>query len=428
MNILLIGSGGREHAIAWKLSQSQIPHCLYVAPGNGGMAPLVEMVDIQPTNFPAIKTFVLDKNIQMVLVGPEDPLVKGIRDFFLQDPALNHVAVIGPSKTGAMLEGSKDFAKQFMIRHGIPTARYQTFCKDSFQEALRFLNSLQPPYVLKADGLAAGKGVLICPTLQEASANLHDLLIERRFEASSDKVVIEEYLVGIELSVFVLTDGLSWLLLPEAKDYKRVGERDTGPNTGGMGSISPVPFADETFMAKVKERIIEPTIRGIRQDRLDYSGFIFFGLMNVKGDPFVIEYNVRLGDPEAESILPRIDADLLELLIATAEKKLDLQTITFKPDWCTSVFLVSGGYPGPFQKGKSITHIHDIPGSILFHAGTKIASDGSLVTNGGRVISVTSLGKTLQEALGHSIENAERIEFEGKYFRKDLGQDLIQLL
>jgi phosphoribosylamine---glycine ligase len=425
MNVLLLGSGGREHAIAWKLAQSKHLARFFIAPGNAGTADIGTNLGISATDFPAIRRAVLEWDIGMVVVGPEDPLVQGIRDYFLADPALSGILLIGPGKRGAMLEGSKDFAKQFMNRYGIPTAAYRTFTKDSFEEAFAFINSLKPPYVLKADGLAAGKGVIICQTVEEAKKELSSLLLDAKFGVSSEKVVIEEFLSGIEMSAFVLTDGKTYKILPEAKDYKRIGEGDTGPNTGGMGSVSPVSFADAAFMKKVEEKVIRPTMNGIISEGIDYRGFLFFGLIKVGDDPCVIEYNCRLGDPETESILPRIENDLLELLLATGRQQLADEQVRFTPGSVATVMLVSKGYPGPYEKGKEITGITGISESIVFHAGTIQDPDsGNILTNGGRVIAVSSFGADLKEALEKSYRSAQKIGFEGACFRKDIGFDL----
>lgn len=424
MNVLILGSGGREHAIAWKISQSRICDKLYIAPGNAGTAGEGENVSIAVNDFEAIKVFCLKAGINMLVVGPEGPLVEGIHDFFLSDENLKHISVIGPQKKAALLEGSKDFAKDFMSRHGIPTATYQTFGTSQIDEALTYLEGIRPPYVLKADGLAAGKGVLIIEDLQEARNQLKDMLVYNKFGEASSKVVIEEFLQGIELSVFVLTDGKSYRILPEAKDYKRIGEGDTGLNTGGMGSISPVPFADNTFMQKVEERVIRPTIDGLNKDGISYKGFIFFGLINTGGDPYVIEYNARMGDPEAESVIPRIKSDLMELFIGVAENNLHQREVLIDSRHSAAVFLVSGGYPGNYEKGKKINDLEKTDGCILFHAGTATNEAGEILTNGGRVIAVTGLGEDTDTALELAYRNAGLIRFDKKYYRKDLGQDL----
>ena len=424
MTILLLGSGGREHAFAWKMLQSSLCTKLFVAPGNAGTATIATNVNLSPTDFDSIKTFVLQEKVEMVVVGPEDPLVKGIFDFFQNDVDLKHIPVIGPSKKGAQLEGSKEFAKEFLVKHKIPTAAYDSFTKETVEKGCQFLETLQPPFVLKADGLAAGKGVLIIQDLAEAKTELRNMLVNEKFGEASSKVVIEEFLDGIELSCFVLTDGKNYKILPTAKDYKRIGEGDTGLNTGGMGAVSPVPFADDVLLEKIETRIVKPTIDGLQKDGITYKGFIFIGLINVNGEPIVIEYNVRMGDPETEVVIPRLKSDLVELFLAVANEKLDEVSLEIDSRSATTIMVVSGGYPEDFEKGKVISGIENVEDSIVFHAGTKI-ENGLVVSNGGRVLAVTSYGNDFQEAIKKSYQNIEKLHFDTMYFRKDIGFDLL---
>ncbi|MDG3584196.1 phosphoribosylamine--glycine ligase [Galbibacter pacificus] len=423
MNILILGSGGREHTFAWKIAQSNKTTQLYVAPGNAGTAKIATNVAVSVTDFPAIKKLVTAKKIDMVVVGPEDPLVQGIHDFFLNDNELKNIPVIGPQKSGAILEGSKEFAKEFMARHNVPTAAYQSFTSESLDAGYAFLETLHPPYVLKADGLAAGKGVLILNDIEEAKIELKNMLVGAKFGNASAKVVIEEFLSGIELSVFVLTDGKNYLILPTAKDYKRIGEGDTGLNTGGMGAISPVPFADITFMEKVEERIVKPTIEGFQKDKIPYKGFVFIGLIKVGEEPYVIEYNVRMGDPETEVVIPRIQNDMVDMLQAVAEGTLDKINLKIDERSATTVVAVSGGYPEAYEKGKEITGHDKVADVIVFHAGTQL-DDNKVLTSGGRVLAVTSYGDDFREALKTSYKSLESITFDKMYYRKDLGFDL----
>jgi phosphoribosylamine--glycine ligase len=426
MNILILGSGGREHAFALKLSQSEKLSNLFVAPGNAGTANCATNIDIDPVDFAAIKAAVLEHNVDMVIVGPEAPLVAGVHDFFLQDTDLKSIPVIGPKKDGAELEGSKEFSKRFMKRHAVPTAAYEAFKKETLDQGKAFLETLKAPYVLKADGLAGGKGVLILDTLEEAKRELEDMLTNNKFGEASSKVVIEEFLDGIELSVFVLTDGKSYKVLPSAKDYKRIGEGDMGLNTGGMGAISPVPFADEDFLAKVEERVVIPTVEGLQKDGIDYRGFIFIGLMNIDGNPFVIEYNVRMGDPETEVVIPRIESDLLELFEGVASQTLEQKSFEVTSQTATTVMTVAGGYPEAYEKGKVISGLDALAGTTVFHAGTKMNGD-QVETNGGRVMAFTSFGDTMEEALEKSYKNIAKVSFEDMNYRKDIGFDLKNL-
>ncbi|WP_435414259.1 phosphoribosylamine--glycine ligase [Polaribacter aestuariivivens] len=423
MNILILGSGGREHALTLKLSESNKVNQLFVAPGNAGTHKIATNININPTDFKAVKETVLKNDIKMVVVGPEAPLVKGVHDFFLVDDELKNIPVIGPKKDGALLEGSKDFSKQFMQKHGIPTAKYKSFTKDNLEEGYAFLETLEAPYVLKADGLAAGKGVLILFSLEEAKAELKEMVTNQKFGEASSTVVIEEFLKGIELSVFVLTDGKSYKILPSAKDYKRIGEGDTGLNTGGMGAISPVPFADDAFLDKVEELVVKPTINGLQKDGIDYRGFIFIGLMNDNGNPSVVEYNVRMGDPETEVVLPRIESDLFDLFDGVANQNLEDKLFQVTPKTATTVMLVSGGYPESYEKNKEITGLENIKESTVFHAGTTL-KDSKVVTSGGRVMAITSFGSTIEEALEKSYRSIDEIHFDKMNFRKDIGFDL----
>jgi phosphoribosylamine--glycine ligase len=424
MNVLILGSGGREHAFTLKLLESNKINQLFVAPGNAGTHKIATNININPTDFQAVKNIVLKNDIQMVVVGPEAPLVEGIHDFFLADTDLKNISVIGPKKDGALLEGSKDFSKQFMQKHGVPTAKYQSFTKENLEEGFAFLETLQPPFVLKADGLAAGKGVLILNSLEEAKMELEEMVANQKFGEASSTVVIEEFLKGIELSVFVLTDGINYKILPSAKDYKRIGEGDAGLNTGGMGAISPVPFADEDFLNKVEELVVKPTITGLQKDGIDYRGFIFIGLMNDNGNPSVVEYNVRMGDPETEVVLPRIESDLFDLFEGVANQTLEEKSFSVTEKTAVTVMLVSGGYPEAYEKNKEITGFESVEESIVFHAGTTI-KDNKVVTNGGRVMAITSFGNTIDEALEKSYNSINKIHFDKINFRKDIGFDLV---
>lgn len=428
MNVLMIGSGGREHALGWKIAKSPLLNELIFAPGNAGTANIGTNVPIDVNDFEGIKKLVIDKEISLVVVGPEDPLVNGIHDYFLADEKLNAVPVVGPQKLGATLEGSKEFSKEFMEKAGVPTAAYASFTSANYEEGCQFLESLKPPYVLKADGLAAGKGVLIIEDLEEAKQELHNMVANAKFGNASSKVVIEEFMHGIELSVFVLTDGKDYVILPEAKDYKRIGEGDTGLNTGGMGAISPVPFADQAFMEKVESLVVQPTIKGLQDQNIPYKGFIFIGLMNDDGNPRVVEYNVRMGDPETEVVMPRIKSDLLELLVAVGKGELASQNIEITDETVTTVIMVSGGYPESYEKGKVINGLGDVEESIVFHAGTKFSDAGEVLTNGGRVLAVSSYGEDFNDALGKSYRTIDKLSFEKQYFRSDLGFDLKQYL
>jgi phosphoribosylamine--glycine ligase len=428
MNILLLGSGGREHAFAWKIAQSTNCTHLYVAPGNAGIAEIATNVSLSIVDFDGIRDFIISSSIDLVVVGPEEPLVKGLVDYLQAQTATASIPVVGPSQLGATLEGSKDFSKRFMQRNNIPTAAYETFTPDQIDAGIEYLKTQKLPIVLKADGLAAGKGVLICLTLEEAIASLKEMLLDQKFGEASSKVVIEEFLTGIELSVFVATDGTNYKILPEAKDYKRIGEGDTGLNTGGMGAISPVIFADAAFMKKVEDRVIIPTIQGLSKENIPYKGFLFIGLMNKDGEPFVIEYNVRMGDPETEAILPRIESDFLDLLYGIGTGKLDQYEMKISPDYSTTIVMVSGGYPGSYEKGFPISLPKSTEGGQIFHAGTIRNLQGELVNQGGRVIAVTGKGKTLQEALNHAFVTIKGINWEKAYYRKDIGQDILKLM
>lgn len=425
MNILIIGNGGREHAFAWKISQSSRCDKLFVAPGNAGTAALATNVPIAVDNFEALGKLCIEQAINLMVVGPEAPLVKGIRDYFEQNPDLKNILIVGPGRTGAQLEGSKDFSKQFMLRHGVPTAKAKTFQANEVPDALQYLDTCKPPIVLKADGLAAGKGVIITPDLDEAKATIREMLVDKKFGEASTKVLVEEFLSGIELSVFVLTDGKDYVILPEAKDYKRIGEGDTGPNTGGMGAISPVPFADKVFMQKVEDRIIKPTIAGLQKEGIDYKGFIFIGLMNCNGDPFVIEYNARMGDPETQAVLPRIKNDLVDLLVDAASGNLSGKKIEADAEYAATVVMVSGGYPGDYPKGKTITGLDAANPALVFHAGSKQVNN-QVVTDGGRVLAITGRGADIQAAREKAYAGVAKLSWEGVYFRKDIGMDLMK--
>ncbi len=426
MNILIIGSGGREHAFAWKIKQSPLCTNLYVAPGNAGTSLLAENINMGIEEFEKIKVFCLQKKIELIVVGPEVPLVGGIRNYVEADPLLNNILIVGPGKEGAQLEGSKDFSKQFMLKHNVPTAKARTFHSHETKEALQYLESCTPPIVLKADGLAAGKGVIISQSIDDAKREIKEMLDQKKFGDASAKVLVEEFLNGIELSVFVLTDGEDYVILPEAKDYKRIGDGDTGPNTGGMGAVSPVVFADTSFMKKVEEKVIKPTVEGLKKDGIPFKGFLFVGLMNMKGEPFVIEYNTRMGDPETEVVLPRIESDFVELLVAAAKGDLKGKKISISNEYAVTVVLASGGYPEAFEKGKVITGFSPDSQSTLFHAGTKTQA-GTTITNGGRVMTATGTGKTLTEAVKNAYRMATSIKWDGIYYRKDIGQDLLKL-
>lgn len=424
MNILIIGSGGREHTLSWKVKQSKSCDNLYITPGNAGTAKIGNNVNLDPNNFEEIKVFTIENNIGLVIVGPEEPLVNGIVDYFNTDPDLKEIKIFGPSKVGAQLEGSKDFSKNFMFRNDIPCGKSKTFNTENIDEGYKFLESISAPYVLKADGLAAGKGVLILENLEEAKKELHEMLVNKKFGDASQSVLVEEFLDGIEVSVFFITDGKDYVLLPEAKDYKRIGEDDKGPNTGGMGAVSPVNFVDDKFIKKVKREIIDKTIKGLRSENIEYKGFVFAGLMNVDGDPYVIEYNVRMGDPETQVVIPRLKNDLVDIILTCLDGKLSGASTLFLDKYCTTVILASDGYPNQYEKGKKITNISDEDESIIFHAGTKLIDD-NIISNGGRVLACTGFGSNLSEALNNSYKKANEIEWEDKYFRKDIGKDLM---
>jgi len=428
MNILLLGSGGRECAFAWKISQSPKLSNLWIAPGNAGTSQYGTNVELDINNLLLIKEFAIAHSIRMIVVGPEEPLVNGIKDFFTADPDCKHIGIVGPPANGAILEGSKDFAKEFMKRHNIPTAKFNTFEADTIQDGFQFLDQLNPPYVLKADGLAAGKGVIITSDIEVAKKTLFEILIHSTFGKAGNKVLIEEFLKGIELSVFIATDGINYKILPEAKDYKRIGENDQGPNTGGMGSISPVPFADNSFMQKIEKQIIIPTVEGLKKEKIDYTGFIFFGLIKVEDEPFVIEYNARMGDPESETVIPRIKSDIIDLFEGIVNKNIQEKKIVFDERHAACIMLVSAGYPGSYEKGKIINGLNAVNDSILFHAGTMFKTNEAqtVITNGGRVIAITSLDDNLKQALSKTYTAADKIQFKGKYFRKDIGKDLMQ--
>ena len=424
MNILIIGSGGREHTLSWKVKQSKSCDNLFITPGNAGTAKIGNNVNLDPNNFEEIKVFTIENNIGLVIVGPEEPLVKGIVDYFNTDPDLKEIKIFGPSKVGAQLEGSKDFSKNFMFRNDIPCGKSKTFNTENIDEGYKFLESISAPYVLKADGLAAGKGVLILENLDEAKKELHEMLVNKKFGDASQSVLVEEFLDGIEVSVFFITDGKDYVLLPEAKDYKRIGEDDKGPNTGGMGAVSPVNFVDDKFIKKVKREIIDKTIYGLRSENIEYKGFVFAGLMNVDGDPYVIEYNVRMGDPETQVVIPRLKNDLVDIILTCLDGKLSGASTLFLDKYCTTVILASDGYPNQYEKGKKITNISDEDESIIFHAGTKLIDD-NIISNGGRVLACTGFGSNLSQALNNSYRKANEIEWEDKYFRKDIGKDLM---